>query len=75
MSLSPGDTLEFPARHSSAVTYRIVTSIWAAGPIVLQDHTDATDKVWKRPIASSLLAMGARKVVVDPIGRVRLAHD
>jgi hypothetical protein len=31
--------------------------------------------VWKRPNPASLLEMGARKVTVDPIGRVRPAHD
>lgn len=74
MSLAPGDMLEFP-KEGGTPDYRVVTSVWAAGPIVLQHHTEAGDKVWKRPNPASLLRMGARKVVVDPIGRIRPAND
>jgi CRISPR-associated endonuclease Csn1 len=74
MSLGIGELLEFP-NESGPPSYRIVTSVWSAGPIVLQDARDAQGGVWKRPSASSLLRMGARKVRVDPIGRVTPAND
>ncbi|MCI0402727.1 MAG: type II CRISPR RNA-guided endonuclease Cas9 [Acidobacteria bacterium] len=74
MSLAPGDILEFP-EEDGRKRYRVVTSVWAAGPIVLEEHTEAEGKVWKRPNPASLLKMGARKVTVDPIGRVRPAND
>lgn len=74
MSLAPGDVLEFPGENG-AKDYRVATSVWAAGPIVLEDHTEAKSKVWSRPNPASLLKMGARKVKVDPIGRVRAAGD
>ncbi|MGH6917338.1 MAG: hypothetical protein ACREJ0_06495, partial [Geminicoccaceae bacterium] len=74
MSLGIGDLLEFP-NEDGPPSYRIVTSVWSAGPIVLQDARDAQGVIWKRPNASSLLKMGARKVRVDPIGRVTPAND
>jgi CRISPR-associated endonuclease Csn1 len=74
MSLAPGDTLEFP-NPGGAPDYRVVTSVWANGQIVLVDHRSAADTVWKHPTAASLLEAGARKVAVDPIGRVRKARD
>ena len=74
MSLSPGDVLEFPGENG-ARSYRIVTSVWASGQVVLEEHIEAASKVWSRPNAVSILRMSARKVCVDPIGRVRPAHD
>ncbi len=75
MSLAPGDTLEFPGPNGGPPDYRVVTSVWAAGPIVLEDHRSADGAVWRRPTAASVLKAGARKVAVDPIGRIRLAND
>lgn len=75
MSLGPGDMLEFPGIGDQPPSYRVVTSVWAAGPIVLEDHTTADGTVWKRPSGASVLKAGARKVSVDPIGRVRPAND
>jgi CRISPR-associated endonuclease Csn1 len=74
MSLAPGDTLAFPEADGD-IAYRRVTSVWAAGQVVLQDGTEAADTVWKRPNAASIVAMGAYKVAVDPIGRVRPSSD
>jgi CRISPR-associated endonuclease Csn1 len=74
MSLAPGDTLQFPLPGGGSA-YRVVISVWAAGQIVLREHNDATGAVWKRPIAASIVAAAARKVAVDPIGRVRAAND
>jgi CRISPR-associated endonuclease Csn1 len=36
---------------------------------------DATGESVTRPNASSIVAAGARKISVDPIGRVRPAND
>lgn len=74
MSLAPGDVLEFPAENGGR-SLRIVTSVWASGQIVLEEHTEAAGNVWSRPNPASILRMGACKVSVDPIGRVRPAHD
>lgn len=73
-TLTPGTTLAFPNNNGRPI-YRVVTSVWDSGQIVLVDHTEAGGTVWKRPNASSLVAMGAKKVSVDPIGRVRPARD
>lgn len=76
MSLAPGDTVEFPPSTSAGQPdYRIVTGVWAEGPIVLEDHRNADGEVWKRPNAASVLKQGGRKVAVDPLGRVRAARD
>jgi CRISPR-associated endonuclease Csn1 len=76
MSLCAGDTLEFQ-NGETAPRYRIVQSIWSSGQIVLLDHTDASnDKASKnQPGIASIIASGAKKVSVDPIGRVRPARD
>lgn len=74
MSLAPGEVLEFPGENGTK-NYRIVTSVWASGQIVLEEHTEAESKVWSRPNPASILRAGARKVTVDPIGRLRRARD
>jgi hypothetical protein len=74
MSLAIGDILEFP-NEDAQPSYRVVTSVWSAGPVVLQDAKDASGAVWKRPNPASLIRMGVRKVRVDPIGRVTPAND
>lgn len=76
MSLSAGDTLAFP-NGEGPPRYRVVQSIWANGQIVLLDHTDASkDRDSKnQPGIASIVASGAKKVSVDPIGRVRPAND
>jgi CRISPR-associated endonuclease Csn1 len=75
MSLSQGDTLEFPEGDHKG--FRVVQSVWSSGVVETRAHIDATkdkDAVW-RPNANSLIKMGARKISVDPIGRVRKASD
>lgn len=74
MSLAPGDVLEFP-QEDGAKRYRVVTSVWASGQVVLEEHAEAKGNVWSRPKAASLLKLGARKVSVDAIGWVRPAND
>ncbi len=73
MSLSIGDTLEFPGPDDTK-EYRVVDSVWANGQVVLRDHREAGPQV-KQPMARSIIGMGARKVNVDPIGGVRSTND
>lgn len=73
-TLCPGATLAIPNAEGS-IDYRVVTSVWASGQIVLIDHRTADGKVWSRPTAPSLVSMNPQKVSVDPIGRVRPAKD
>jgi CRISPR-associated endonuclease Csn1 len=72
-SLSAGDTIEFPAGHNYA-GLRVVTSVWSSGQVVTEDVNDAEGHPW-RPTVASIINAGARKVSVDPIGRVRPAGD
>jgi CRISPR-associated endonuclease Csn1 len=73
MSLSAGDAVEFAEGENKGV--RIVQSVWSSGVVVTLDHRDADGaSVW-RPSAGSLLGSNARKVSIDPIGRVRPARD
>ncbi len=73
MSLSRGDALRFSEGKMSGVW--IVQGVWAAGPIVLWRAEDATGASVYRPNASSIIAAGARKIAVDPIGRMQPAND
>lgn len=74
MSLAAGETVEFPANHPKA-GMKIVQGVWASGVIVMLDQRDADGaSVW-RPTGSTLPEAGARKLAVDPIGRVRPAND
>ena len=73
MKLSRADALEFPTGKMKGIW--IVQGVWAAGPIVLWRAEDATGETVFRPNASSIVAAGARKIAVDPIGRVRPAND
>src|SRR5579875_796140 len=72
-SIAPGDTIEFPRGHKYA-GLRSVTSVWSSGVVVTEACNDAQGEPW-RPTIGSLISAGARKVSVDPIGRVRPARD
>lgn len=73
MSLAQGDAIEFPEGEHAGI--RIVQSLWASGVVVTLSHTDAEgSSVW-RPSAGSIIAGSARKISVDPIGRIRPAQD
>ena len=70
MSLSKRDALRVRG------SIYIVESIWSGGQVVLVEHNDAREKPKRtRPTPSSLIAQGAQKISVDPIGRIRLAGD
>jgi CRISPR-associated endonuclease Csn1 len=73
MSLSAGDTLEFPAGPRRG--FWTVCGAWASGQIVLERVEDADHETTTQPKAEAILKDGGRKVSVDPIGRVRPARD
>ena len=73
MSLAPGETIQFPTGDRKG--YWVVNGVWANGQIVLENLMDAANATTFRPTAGSILTSGARKVAVDPIGRVRPAGD
>jgi len=68
-SLCIGDTLEWKNN------YWIVKKLPSNGQITIQPHNDARDLERTSPVFSTLFRGGARKVVVDPIGRVFRAND
>jgi CRISPR-associated endonuclease Csn1 len=73
MSLSPGDALDFPEGDKKGIW--IVQGVWASGQIVLERMYDAGHLTTTYPASSSILKQNARKLSIDPIGRVRPAHD
>ncbi|MEE4208823.1 MAG: type II CRISPR RNA-guided endonuclease Cas9 [Parvularcula sp.] len=73
MSLAPGETIEAPEGKTQGVW--VVQGVWANGQVVLLKAADAIGDTIRRPGAASLLREGARKISVDPIGRVRRAND
>lgn len=74
MSLSVGDALTF-SQETSDGTW-IVNTLSANGQVYLRRHTDANRvrEFWA-PSARTFAKKGARKISVDPIGRVRPAND
>jgi CRISPR-associated endonuclease Csn1 len=73
MSLSPGDAVELMEGKKKGRW--IVTGFWSNGQIVLENTNDATHATTTRPNPESLLKANARKISIDPIGRVRVAND
>lgn len=74
MSLSKGDSLSLTQDNKTKIV--IVESIWSSGQVMIVDHNDATGKSRTQPKVNSLLLKShAKKVSIDPIGRVRLAND
>jgi len=71
LSLSAGDTVE------ADQGIWVVQSIWASGIIETRDHADAgRDRSdIRRFTPGSLISSGARKVSIDPVGRIRPAND
>ncbi len=74
MSLAAGDALEFPAGHPKQ-GIKIVQGVWASGVVVTLDHRDADGETVWRPSGSVLPGMNTKKISIDPIGRIRPAHD
>jgi CRISPR-associated endonuclease Csn1 len=87
MSLAAGDAVEFPSGDKAG--FWIVQGAWANGQVVLVRHTDARPSTLTEarrlgvgepreeflPTVRGLLQRGARKITIDPIGRVRPAND
>lgn len=55
--------------------YWIVQGVWASGQVVLARSNDAAGGTVTRPMAGTVVRDGARKVSIDPIGRVWRAND
>jgi CRISPR-associated endonuclease Csn1 len=73
MSLAKGETIDIPDGEKKGLW--VVTGAWANGQIVLDRIQDAIGNTTWRPNPNTLLSRGAKKVAVDPIGRVRPAND
>ena len=87
MSLSPGDAVEFPEGDKRGIW--IVQGAWANGQVVLTRDRDARPSSKKEaarlgmdgsreeflPTVAGLFARQARKISIDPIGRIRKAND
>lgn len=72
MSLSQGDSLQFAKGERSGIW--VVKSLWSNGQIVIESAHDASHGTKTQPQIATIVA-NARKVAVDPIGRVRPAND
>ncbi len=73
MSLCKGDTLEETVNGRKE--YLVVRSLWSNGQVTVQPHNLGQNLERTNPKFSTLLKRGARKVVVDPIGRIFSAND
>jgi len=74
MSLAQSDMVKVPPSNERQGLWN-VQSIWSSGVVVLIRHSDAVNgDIW-RPSGGPLIKLGAHKVSVDPIGRVRPAND
>jgi CRISPR-associated endonuclease Csn1 len=73
MSLAPGDAVQFDTGEKAGIW--TVSGAWGNGQIVLERHTDAGHATTTRPAPSVVVGSGARKIAVDPIGRVHPARD
>lgn len=73
-SLAPGEAL-----HISAGTRRglwVVTGVWGNGQIVVERLDDAIGATTTRPAPGPLILKdGAKKIAIDPIGRIRSGND
>ena len=74
MSLSLGDALQFPP-EAEKPGIKIVRAIKANRQIVLWEHDDAIGNSQWFPSAGTLIKQGAKKIAIDPIGRIRKAGD
>lgn len=72
-SLCIGDMIERTV--DGRKTYWTVKKLSANGQITIQPHNFARDLGRTSPSVTTLVREGARKVVVDPIGRVSYAND
>jgi CRISPR-associated endonuclease Csn1 len=77
MSLSAGDTIQFAKEKEQAPTFWRVQKIASKGQISLLATNDASPEEPSlfEPMVGGITSRGAVKVSVDPIGRIRAAHD
>lgn len=77
MSLSAGDTVQFSKEIGQLPTLWRVQKIASKGQISLLDINDASPKEPSlfEPTVAGILSRNGIKVSVDPIGRIRPAHD
>ena len=74
MSLSKGDSLQLTQDSKAKIV--IVEGLRSSGQIAIVDHDDAKGDTKTQPVAKSLLSkFKAKKISVDPIGRVQPAND
>jgi CRISPR-associated endonuclease Csn1 len=73
MSLAAGETIQFETGSMKGLW--IVQGVWASGQVVLCASNDAANATITRPMPNSIITGNARKVAVDPIGRVRPSGD
>ena len=73
MSLATGEAIKFPEGTKKGIW--IVQGVWASGQVVLERDTDADHSTTTRPMPNPILKDAAVKISIDPIGRVRPAHD
>jgi len=74
MSLSPGDALEL-SRNGRTETW-IVREVRSKGQIYLDSHDDAVGETRFGPRVRPLIdRYGAKKISIDPVGRIRPAND
>ena len=73
MSLAVGESLEHTRNGETKV--RVVKSVWGNGTVVMVDHDDAVGATRFTRNAAMIVSNSARKLAVDPIGRVRVAGD
>lgn len=73
MSLAAGEAIMFPKGSKKGIW--IVQGVWASGQVVLERDADADHSTTTRPMPNSILKDDAKKVSIDPIGRVRPSSD
>jgi len=73
MSLAQGDCLEFA--KAGWLGKWVVTGIWSDGRAVIANLNDSTGETTTRPSANVLVKTNAKKLALDPIGRIRPAND
>lgn len=72
-SLCPGEAVHLPMGDHAGIW--IVRGVKSNGQITLERHTDAVAATAWRPRPAKLHEDGARKISIDPIGRIRPARD
>jgi CRISPR-associated endonuclease Csn1 len=77
MSLSIGETIRFAKAEGEPLRIWRVQKIASKGQISLLDLNDASPKEISlfEPMAGGIMSRNAVKLSIDPIGRIRPAHD